>query len=108
VTLIVLHVQYNERTVSYVWRELFWNDDNEAHIARHDVTLAEVEEVVNTRPRYETKGGDNEVLVMGQTDAGRHLLIVLVESRALPGAWYVVTARDLTNNEARTFREKGR
>lgn len=104
----VLHVQYICGTLRYVWRELFWTDDNESHIAKHDVSPDEVEEVVNTRPRYETRGKDDSVLVMGQTNAGRYLLIVLAEARALPDAWFVVTARDLNNNEARTFREKGR
>lgn len=104
----MLHVQYTKRIVCCVWRELYWNQSSEGHIAKHDVWPAEVEEVVNTRPRYETNGRDDTVLVYGQTDAGRLLLIVLAESTAEPGAWYVVTARDLTDNEAQTFREKGR
>ncbi len=34
-------------------REIRWTSESEAHIARHGVTPEEVEEVVNSRPRYE-------------------------------------------------------
>lgn len=91
-----------------VWRELVWTDDNEAHIARHDVTPAEVEEIVNTRPRWETKGRDDTTLLYGQTDSGRYLFVVVAESVMCPGCWYVVTARDMEPGEVRTFRQKGR
>lgn len=89
-----------------MWRELAWSDKSEAHIARHNVVPAEVEEVVNTRPRWEHPGAEGSVLVYGQTTAGRYLLIVLAESA--DGRWYVATARDLSAPETRAFREKGR
>ncbi|WP_129668349.1 BrnT family toxin [Phytoactinopolyspora endophytica] len=89
-----------------MWRELYWNEDNEAHIAKHHVTPDEVEEVVNARPHYVTKGRDESTVVYGQDAAGRTLLVVLVE--AFDGRWYVVTARDMTDAEARLFRQKGR
>ena len=89
-----------------MWRELVWSDESEAHIARHNVTPSEVEEIVNSRPRWEHPGVEDSTLVYGRTDAGRHLLVVLVES--VDGRWYVATARDLTETEMRTFRRKGR
>jgi hypothetical protein len=89
-----------------VWRELAWSDESEAHIARHNVTPSEVEEVVNTRPQWEHPGAEESTLIYGCTKAGRHLLVVLVESA--DGRWYVATARDLTTTELRTFRRKGR
>jgi hypothetical protein len=88
-----------------VWRELAWSDASEAHIAKHNVRPTEVEEVVNTRPQWEHAGVDASTLVYGRTDAGRHLLVVLVESA--DGRWYVATARDLTSTELLTFRRKG-
>jgi len=36
-----------------VWRELAWSDESEAHIAKHNVTPFEVEEVANIRPQWE-------------------------------------------------------
>lgn len=89
-----------------MWRELYWDDASEAHIARHNVQPAEVEEVVNSRPRHTAKGRDETTLLYGQSAAGRLLLVVL--SEAYDGRWFVVTARDMESNEARTFREKGR
>ena len=89
-----------------MWRELAWSDDNEAHIAKHNVEPSEVEEVVNTRPQWEHAGAEESILVYGQTAAGRYLLVVLSESA--DGRWYVATSRDLTTTEMRTFREKGR
>jgi uncharacterized protein len=89
-----------------VWRELVWSDESEAHIARHNITPSEVEGIVNSRPRWEHPGVEDSTLVYGRTDAGRHLLVVLVES--VDGRWYVATARDLTETEMRTFRKKGR
>ncbi len=89
-----------------MWRELAWSDESEVHIAKHNVTPAEVEEVVNTRPRWEHPGAEESVLVYGQTTAGRYLLVVLAESA--DGRWYVATGRGLTPTETRTFRQKGR
>lgn len=83
-----------------------WSDQSESHIAKHDVVPAEVEDVVNTRPRWEHAGAEGSTLVYGRTAAGRYLLVVLAESA--DGRWYVATARDLTRTEMRTFRQKGR
>lgn len=89
-----------------MWRELAWSDESGAHIAKHSVTPAEVEDVVNTRPQWEHPGVDDSTLVYGRTAAGRHLLVVLAES--VDGRCYVATARELTDTELRTFRGKGR
>lgn len=34
-----------------MWHELSWNDENEAHIARHGVTPDEVHQVLDSGPR---------------------------------------------------------
>jgi uncharacterized DUF497 family protein len=41
--------------------------------------------------------------VIGQTDGGRYLTIIVVPRR---GAFYVVTARDATTNERRAYRQR--
>ena len=89
-----------------MWRELAWSDESEAHIAKHGVRASEVEEVVNTGPRWEHPGAEGSTLVYGRSAAGRALLVVLVESA--DGRWFVATARDLSTSEMRTFRRKGR
>ena len=83
-----------------------WTEESEDHIARHGVTPEEVQEALYTRPRWITPGRSETTLVFAMTNAGRHLLVVIAP--ALDGGVYVVTARDLTDSERRTFRRKGR
>ena len=83
-----------------------WTEESEDHIARHGVTPQEVQQSLYTRPRWITPGRSDTTLVYAMTDAARHLLIVIAP--ALDGGVYVVTARDLTDSERRTFRRKGR
>ena len=88
-------------------RELMWTEENEDHIwSRHEILPDEVEQVVNTRPRWVTKGTANTELIYGTTAAGRYLLVVL--SEAADGRDYVITARDMNDDERRTFRRKAR
>jgi hypothetical protein len=95
-------------TVGYagVVREIRWTSESEAHIARHGVMPEEVEQAVNSRPRYEACGREDSTLLYCATEDGRALLVVLAE--AVDGRWYVATARDMTDTERRTFRRKGR
>ncbi|MER7703791.1 hypothetical protein ABTX81_12925 [Kitasatospora sp. NPDC097605] len=83
--------------------EIYWTDRSEQHIARHGVTPGEVEQVVFTRPRWLASGREGTTLCLGVTDAGRHLLVVLVASTAAQACWYCVTARDMTGSERRLF-----
>jgi len=83
-----------------------WTEESEDHIARHGVTPEEVQEALYTRPRWITSGRSETTLVFAVTDAGRYLLVVIAP--AFDGGVYVVTARDLTDSERRTFRRKGR
>jgi uncharacterized protein len=88
-----------------VFGEVMWTEDSEAHIARHGVQPSEVEQALYTRPRLTTAGRDGTTLVLGTSNEGRHLPIVVAESA--DGRDFVVTARDMTDNE-HVFREKGR
>jgi hypothetical protein len=83
-------------------------EQSEQRVARHDVTPAEVEQAVFTRPQWEATGRESSTLVYGSTDAGRRPLVVLVDSAAESDAWYVVTARDMTITEKRMFAQKAR
>lgn len=89
-----------------VYREILWTDASEAHIARHGVRPEEVEEAINTRPILTRRGRDETTEAFAATTAGRHL--VMIVTPAMDGRWYVVTARDMTDNERLTFRRKGR
>jgi len=86
--------------------EIVWTEESETHLARHRVTPGEVEEAIYTRPRWVAAGTGETRLVFAQTAAGRYLLVVVAEG--LDGRDFIVTARDMTDNEKRTFRAKGR
>jgi len=86
-------------------REIRWTDQSEDHVWKHRVTPAEVEEVVNTSPRYVRVSGDI-TYIFGQTDAGRALIVVLTD--AVDGRDFVVTARDMTDSELRLYERRGR
>ncbi len=89
-----------------MYREIVWTETSEEHIAAHGVRPGEVEDAVNGRPVLTLRGRNGTTEVYGTTAAGRALLVVLAP--ALDGRWYVVTARDMTSNERRAFRRKGR
>ena len=76
---------------------LVWDEDAEEHIARHGVAFWEVEEAIaNIRYAKRSRG---YLLVIGQTEAGRYLTVVLDEED--DDHWYPVTARPATENERR-------
>ncbi len=83
-------------------RDSDWSAD---HIAVHGVTLDEVREAILEHPHWTVPGRDGTTLVYGQTYAGRYLLVVaLAEGEEA----FVVTARDMTAAEKKTFRKKAR
>ncbi|MGH3321426.1 MAG: hypothetical protein ACRDN9_14875 [Streptosporangiaceae bacterium] len=86
-----------------------WTDWSEAHIARHGVTAAEVEEVLYSAPRWTAKGRDDTTVVLGTTTAGRRLVVVVSQDED-EGTVFVVTSREreMTATEKRLFRRKGR
>jgi uncharacterized DUF497 family protein len=83
--------------------EFEWDDGNEGHIARHNVSSEEVEEVFRSRfhllharlARY---------AALGQTEAGRYLFCVF--ERKGPGLIRVVTARDMEDWERKLYKRK--
>lgn len=91
---------------SGVFGEIRWTEDSEAHIARHHITPSEVEEALYTRPRLVYAGRADTTVVFCTTRAGRHLTVVVTE--AGDGLDYIVTARDMSDGERRTFRQRRR
>ena len=76
-----------------------------SHIAAHDVSLDEVREAILEHPYWAAPGREGTILVYGRTYAGRYLLVVAIDEN---GAAFIVTARDMTDAEKRTFRRKAR
>ncbi len=88
-----------------VWKDVRESAWSAHHIARHGVTLDEVREAILHRPYWTTAGKNDTTLVYGRTAAGRYLLTVAVTDN---GEAFVVTARDMTEREKRTFNRKSR
>lgn len=87
-------------------REFVWSSDRVEYIARHQVAPEEVEQVCFGRSLVlRAKGsGKNPVYhVLGQTEAGRYLLCVVIQFPGEKG--YAVTARTMTDKEKRRFSE---
>jgi uncharacterized DUF497 family protein len=82
---------------------LDWDAWNVAHIAKHGVTRTEVEEAIEgdtvARASYKRRW-----LVLGATHVGRVLAIVIGQSPAQPGLYYVFSARPADRSERRLFR----
>jgi len=74
--------------------ELFdWDDANIAHIAEHDVLPTEAEEVIANKPvdvGYQTRNGEERLMQIGETLAGRMLVVVTTPRK---GLLRVVTTR---------------
>lgn len=86
-------------------REFLWPRDRIDHIARHDVTPEEVEQLCFGQSLVQrTKSyGENPVYyVLGQTDAGRYLFSVVIQFPE--GKGYPVTARPMTDKEKQRYR----
>lgn len=80
-----------------------WDDDNVFHIARHEFTPDEVEEVF--AGAYKVRRGRQKLYIaLGETLDGRLAFVVF---RRLPqGLVRVITARDMEDAERRLFRRK--
>jgi hypothetical protein len=70
--------------------KLTWDEQNIAHIARHEVTKDEVEQFCYSDAHPE-EGYLGRIRLVGATNAGRMLAFVL--ARKGDGVYYVVTAR---------------
>jgi uncharacterized DUF497 family protein len=91
-----------DRVVFKTVRDSDWSAD---HIAAHGVTLDEVREAILEHPYWAAPGRDGTTLIYGRTYAGRFLLVVTL---AEGDEAFVVTARDMTEAEKKTFRRKAR
>ncbi len=81
--------------------QLFWENKNAEHIARHGVGPDEVEEVCFDQATLFTRAGQRRYQAIGQTAAGRYLAIF--PDRKENGIYYPVTARRADDSERRLF-----
>lgn len=81
---------------------LIWDPWNVGHIARHEVTPAEVEQVC-TSAFIARQSYAGRILIIGPTNDNRILAVVLDPQD--DGDYYVVTARPASRRERRRYQE---
>lgn len=85
-------------------REIVWPQDRVEHVARHEVSPDEFEEVCFGRPlilKAKSEGKNPVYHVLGETLSGRHLLCIVIHFP--DGNGYPVTARIMTDREKRRY-----
>ena len=80
--------------------ELVIEPGREEHIARHQVSIAEVEEVIFSAP-FVRKSRQGRYHIIGQTEAGRYLAVFVAPREQ--GMYGLVTARDADDAERRAY-----
>ncbi len=80
--------------------ELVIEPGREEHIARHQVSIAEVEEVIFSAP-FVRKSRQGRYHIIGQTEAGRYLGVFVAPREQ--GVYGLVTARDADDAERRAY-----
>jgi uncharacterized protein len=84
-------------------RCLIWDSWNVAHIARHDVSSDEVEEVCHG-DHIIREGHTGRIMLIGPTKGKRMLAIILEDMGG--DVYYVVTARPADRKERRLYQEE--
>ena len=85
--------------------DLAWNTWNVNHIARHGVVPAEVTEVCSNAVLIRQSYA-NRIVVIGPSNAGRMLAVILEPMDPDTKTNYVVTARPASRQERRLYREE--
>ena len=83
---------------------LIWEDLNVAHIARHDVTPLEVEQICQGS-HIVRQGKKGRLLVIGLTEQGR-MITAALDPEDTEGVYYPVTARPASKKERRLYQEE--
>jgi hypothetical protein len=76
----------------------------EPHIAGHDVTEEEVEDVL-VKPLEDRPGSEGSRVALGQTEAGRYLKVIYVPDPE-PDSVFVITAYDLGPKALKALRRR--
>jgi hypothetical protein len=72
-----------------------WDEKNREHLARHDVSPGEAEEVIGgSGAPYPMELGEGKLVVWGQTEGGRYLQVIFVLKRPQGVAYESLTVED--------------
>jgi uncharacterized DUF497 family protein len=94
----------SDAAVSLDVGELAFDDENEAKLAAHGVTIEEVLQVLDGAPRFFGNRRDRRAthVMLGPTFGGRLLVVPLEEWGS--GIWRPVTAFDADDEQRRRYR----
>ena len=81
-----------------------WDEWNIAHIARHGMSVEEVESVVS-RPVVATASYKERLLLIGPSAQDRLVAVVAGRVPDTEGTWYVFTASPASRKERRRYAE---
>lgn len=81
-------------------------DTGQPHIYRHNVSEAEVEQVLG-KPVEDRSGTEGSRVALGQTSTGRYLKVIYLPDRE-PDSAFVVTAYDLGPKAKQALRRRRR
>lgn len=84
--------------------ELIWDDWNVNHIAQHNVMPEEVEQSLVDEEAVFLQAKQGRVMVLSST--GTRLLATVLNAQETGGAYYVVTARDMSKKERAFYRAR--
>jgi len=82
-------------------KRLNWDNRNIFHIARHGITAKDVEDACSER--HIARKVKGRYLIYGKTEAGKHILIVLVKTG---DSFRPITARNMNESEKRIYKQK--
>lgn len=82
--------------------DLFWDDENDEHIARHNVTPKEVEDVCFGL-NLSKKESSNRYILSGQAENGRYLNVVI--EHIGKGLFRPITAFEMSTSYKRKYRK---
>ncbi|SPD74515.1 conserved hypothetical protein [uncultured Desulfobacterium sp.] len=85
-------------------KEFEWDDKNIEHIAVHNVSPDEVEDVAFDDDPWVKKGSKGTRYLLGHTIAGRYLFIVYVLK--VKGLVRVITAMDMDDKIKRLYKKR--
>ena len=82
-------------------KKLKWDKRNILHIARHGITVKDVEDVCSGR--HIARKVKNRYLIYGETEARRYIFIVLEKTE---DNFRPITARDMSESEKKIYKKK--
>ncbi len=88
------------------WDEFEWDQENEEHIARHDVDPYEAEEAVQDPGSIHWRTREGRFFYIGMAENGRVLVVIL--DRKGRHLWRVATAREAIPKERKAYRRRNR